>query len=312
MPNRLSNPRAPARAYAWMIASSTLFAVMNVCARTTSGHADWRVVALIRAGTGAVIAIGVGRLRGVRVFPRLAPAMWGRSFFGTGALACTFWVLSRPEIALGDAATLLNLAPVLLAFLGPLILRERSGVRVFLALPVAVGGVVLILHPPLLFGATAASAATLHIAAVALFSSVFSACAMLMLRRVGPTESAEAIVAHFSSSAFVALAIVTVPFANAPHVVDLPLMLIAGIAGGFAQIAMTRAYALEFAARVSPFGYLTIVFTAALGAVLLHDWPTPLALTGMGLVLAAGAVVTLANVREERQIRKSADAALPP
>ncbi|MEO8877816.1 MAG: DMT family transporter [Polyangiaceae bacterium] len=304
--------RAPAKAYSWMIASSFLFAVMNVCARTTSGHIDWKMVAFTRAGTGTLIAILVGKMRGGRIFPRSTPAMWGRSFFGTGALTCTFWVLSSRELALGDAATLLNLAPVLLAFLGPLVLGERSGRRVFLALPLAFAGVVLVLHPPLLFGATAAGGATLRVAAVALVSSCFSACAMLMLRRVGPTESAESIVAHFSATAFVALAIVTLPTATLPNLNELVVMLIAGVSGGLAQIAMTRAYALEFAARVSPFGYLIIVFTAALGAALLHDWPKPLALSGMALVLAAGVVVTFASLREERRERRAADATLRP
>ncbi|MGH7284172.1 MAG: DMT family transporter [Polyangiaceae bacterium] len=294
--------RSPARAYAWMVLSAVLFATMNVCARTTSGHTDWKIVALTRAMVGAVLAIVVGRARGLRIFPRSTRAMWARSFFGTFALAFTFWVLSNEHLALGDAATLLNLSPLFLAVLGPVVLGERSGRRVFAAIPLAAAGVVLILHPPLLFDA-GPKAGMIVPATVAIVSSAFSALAMLSLRRVGPTESPEAIVAHFSTVAFVAMCIITLPTTRIDFGGELTWILVGSLAGGFAQLAMTRAYALEFAARVSPFGYLNVVFTAILGAMLLHDRPTGPALCGMALVITAGVVVTLAHARDERTLR---------
>ena len=285
-----------------MVLAAVLFATMNVCARTTSGHTDWKIVAMTRAGVGAVLAVVVGMLRGVPIFPRSTRAMWARSFFGTFALACTFWVLSNPHLALGDAATLLNLAPVFLAVLGPVVLRERSGRRVFAAIPLAAAGVILILRPPLLFEA-GPKAGMIVPAGIAIVSSAFSAFAMLSLRRVGPRESPEAIVAHFSTFAFVAMCIVTLPTTRIDFGGELVWIMIGSLAGGFAQLAMTRAYALEFAARVSPFGYLNVVFTAILGAILLHDHPTGPAICGMALVITAGVVVTVAHARDERTLR---------
>jgi drug/metabolite transporter (DMT)-like permease len=86
-----------------------------------------------------------------------------------------------------------------------------------------------------------------------------------------------------------------------PSRVDLLIMIVTGLCAGCAQIAMTKAYAMEHAARVSPFGYLSVVVSAALGAAFLHEWPSLLALAGMALVILAGTVVTIAGVRERRR-----------
>jgi drug/metabolite transporter (DMT)-like permease len=69
-------------------------------------------------------------------------------------------------------------------------------------------------------------------------------------------------------------------------------MVVAGLCAGLGQIALTRAYTLERAARVSGIGYLSVVASALLGAALLHERPTAGALLGMALVVAGGLVVT--------------------
>ena len=84
---------------------------------------------------------------------------------------------------------------------------------------------------------------------------------------------------------------------------DSPL-LAAGFCAGFAQLAMTRAYSLEIAARVSPFGYISVAVSAGLGAVALHEWPDRLAVLGMLLVVSGGLVVTVAGMREAARIDK--------
>jgi drug/metabolite transporter (DMT)-like permease len=61
---------------------------------------------------------------------------------------------------------------------------------------------------------------------------------------------------------------------------------------------MTRAYALERAARVSGVSYLQVVVSALLGAIALHEWPSPRTAAGMALVVAGGLVVAVAGLRE--------------
>ena len=287
-----------------MSLSACLFAGMNFFVHLSSVHVAWTLVGAVRAAIGALVAITVARWRSVSFIPKNTLAMWMRSLFGTGAMACTFYALGSPVMPLGDAATLVNLSPVFLAILAPFVLHEHAGRRVFLALPLSVAGVLLLVRPTLLFGGGAANPAMLFPASIALLAALLSAFAMMMLRQVGKTESPEAIATHFSLVAAVAMLLASLPRLSAPSAADLATMLAAGFCAGFAQLAMTRAYSLEIAARVSPFGYLSVAISAGLGAIALHEWPDRLAVLGMLLVVSGGLVVTVAGMREAARVDK--------
>lgn len=282
------------RAYAWMALAAALFATMNFLARLSSGHAHWSQVACVRAAVGAVVAFSVARARGTPAFVATTRLMWQRSILGTISMGCTFYALGRRELPLGDTVTLFNLTPIVLALVAPVFLKERSGRGVWAAILVAASGVVLIVRPTFLFGGThALGEAALVPALVALTAAVFSAFAMMSLRRVSAGLNAEAIVVHFSLTGAVALGLIALASgAPLPSTTDALPMLGAGLCAGFAQLAMTRAYAMEQATRVSGVGYLAVPISALLGAALLHEWPTRWALLGMALVVAGGVLIT--------------------
>jgi drug/metabolite transporter (DMT)-like permease len=295
-----------------MAASALLFAAMNFFARLASTHVSWTVVGTTRALVGGIVAIAIARIRVAPMRVRDRRGIWGRSLWGTAAMGCTFYALACGDLPLGDAATLLNLTPVFLAVLTPLLLGERSGRRVAVALPLSLGGAVLILHPPFLFGGAAATSGAAHVAAmVAVLGALSASFAMMMLRRIGPHESPEAIAIHFSLTAAALLGVLALPHLRdlvgaSPR--ELALIVLAGVSAGVAQLCMTRAYSLERAARVSGVGYLAVVASALLGAAALHEWPTPQTTLGMALVITGGLVVTVLGLREHRR----APARVPP
>ncbi|MEO6420343.1 MAG: DMT family transporter, partial [Polyangiaceae bacterium] len=157
-----------------------------------------------------------------------------------------------------------------------------------------------------LFGGGAANPAMLFPASIAVLGAFVSAFAMMMLRQVGKTETPEAIAAHFSVVAATVMFVVSIPRLSIPALADVLTMLAAGVCAGFAQLAMTRAYSLEIAARVSPFGYISVAASAGLGAIALHEWPDHLAVLGMLLVVSGGLVVTVAGMREAARIDRLA------
>ncbi len=279
-----------------MALSAVLFSCMNFFARLASGHVPWTLVGAARAFTGALVAFTLARARGVRLRGGDTRGMWLRSGLGTAAMVCTFHALGRRELPLGDTTTLLNLTPVFLALLTPLFLGERSGARVFVALAISLTGVLLVLRPAALFGATSAGslgAPALRVGGIATLAALFAAFAMMTLRRLGQSVPAEAIALHFSLVAAGTFTALALPTLQVPAAKDAFYMLIAGVSAGFAQLAMTRAYALERAARVSAVGYLAVATSAVLGALALHEWPAPLTLAGMALVVGGGLVIAL-------------------
>lgn len=277
-----------------MALAAALFASMNFLARLSSGHAHWTQVACVRAGVGAAVAYAVARARGRPAFVAPTRLMWERSVLGTVAMGCTFYALGRSELPLGDTVTLLNLTPIILALVAPVFLKERSGTRVWGAILVAAVGVVLIVRPTFLFGgARALGPSALVPTLAAVLASVFAAFAMMSLRRVSAGQNVEAIVVHFSLTATAALLLVALAArAPLPDAVEALPMVGAGLCAGVAQLAMTRAYAMAHATRVSGVGYLAIPISALLGAALLHEWPTKLAVLGMALVVAGGVLIT--------------------
>jgi drug/metabolite transporter (DMT)-like permease len=120
---------------------------------------------------------------------------------------------------------------------------------------------------------------------------------MLALRRVGRGESAEAVAAHFSLTAAAVFALLALPHLLVPSAKDALYTILAGLAAGLAQLAMTRAYALARAARVAPLGYLAVVVSALYGALGLGEIPRATALLGMALVIAGGVLVVLPSIR---------------
>jgi drug/metabolite transporter (DMT)-like permease len=279
-----------------MAAGAVLFALMNFFARLASSSASWMTVGAVRALIGALVAIAVARMRGASLVAKDRRAIFWRSLFGTAAMAATFYALSSRTLPLADTVTLLNLTPVFLAVLAPFVLRERTTVSVGFAIAIALGGVVLILHPSFGWQPSTADAesspSASATAAVAVLAAFLASIAMMMLRRVGPTESAESIAVHFSVFAGVTMTVLSLWDLRMPTLRDAGFMVAAGICAGFAQLAMTRAYALERAARVSGVGYLAVVASAVLGAVVLRERPTLGAIAGMALVVAGGLVIT--------------------
>jgi drug/metabolite transporter (DMT)-like permease len=277
-----------------MALSAVLFAFMGFFARLASAHASWALVAAVRSIVGAGVAFGVGRARGVELRVGDRRGIWLRSGFGTLALVCTFYAFGSPAISLGDASTLVNLTPVFVAVLAPLVIHERAGKRVAVGLPLSVAGVVLILRPAFVFGGgNPPTAATYVAAAIAMTSSVSSAFAMLMLRRISRHETPESISLHFSLVAAVVCFAIALPRLALPSTRDAAFMLAAGVSAGLAQLAVTRAYALERAARVSGLGYLAVVVGALLGVVFLGEEPSPMTVGGTALVIAGGLAVLM-------------------
>lgn len=296
-----ADARRKGRTYAalgWMTVSSVLFGAMNVLGRMAGARVPWQMVGATRAAVGVLVAFAVVRAQGAAITVRGSRALWFRSIFGTMALALTFYVLGSPGIALGDAATIFNLGPVFLAVLAPIVLGERTGRRLLFAIPLALAGVVLVAKPPSLFHGHAPSDP--HLLSMALLAALFASLAMLGLRRVGPTKSPATIALHFSLVATLALGALAVPVWVVPSPNDLAMMVGAGVCAGIAQIAMTRAYTLERAARVASYGYLNVVFTAVGGAIVFGERPDLLAIFGMVLVVSGGLLVTVAGLREER------------
>ncbi len=271
--------RRPAvRGVVWLLVSCVFFAGMNVGARVASRHVPWPEVAASRALFGALTAASVGALRGKSLRVVHQRAAWMRSLFGTTALLIGFYAVSTQSVPLGDIVTLGATSPVFIALLSAPLLGEHVGGRVWVSVPLAFAGVALVVQPSL--------HVALPIAGVVTVGAFASALAMIWLRKLGPGESGEAVVLHFSLVSAGAALLLSLPVLRAPDLQGALALAATGVLGGLGQITMTRAYALDRAARLSALGYVGIVLTRLFAVALLGE--------GLGLAQAGGSLLVIA------------------
>lgn len=267
----------------WMVLAQLCFAGMNVCTRLGAAHLPWSEIAAARFLIGGLVAVGLATARGVSLRVTDRPGTWRRSVFGTLSAIGTFYALSSPSIGLGDAATLSATAPIFVALLSGPLLGEAVGRRVGLAVTLAFAGITLLLRPS--FDVAA------FVALVATVGAFFYALAMIWLRKIGPGESHEAVVLHFSLVGCATMLALSLPRWEWPDAESGLYLLGAGLGGGGAQLAMTRAYSLHRAAPVTALSNLGIVFTYLLALPVFPARPGGWQIAGSLLVIAATILV---------------------
>jgi drug/metabolite transporter (DMT)-like permease len=279
-----------------MVLAQACFAGMNVCTRLGARDLPWAEVGAARFLVGALMAVALGVYQGSSLHIVDRPSTRRRSVFGALSALCTFYALGSSRIALGDVATLGATAPIFVAALSGPLLGERVGGRVTLAILLVFAGIVGVVGPS--FGVAA------PVAAAAIAGAMLYALALIWLRKVGPGETAPAVVLHFSIVGLCAMLAFAIPVWKWPDAGGVLLLLGAGLSGGGAQIAMTRAYSLHRAAPLAALSGLGIVLTHLLAIPIFGERPSLWQIGGSLLVI--GASLLLMTGRDPAPVRARA------
>ena len=274
-----------------MVVAQVLFSAMGVFTRLGTEEVPWQEAALSRFAVGALVAYVMARARGVGLHITNKKLMWTRSITGTLSALTVFYVWASPKIPLGDAVTLTSVGPVFVVLLSRPLLNERVGRLVWAAVPIAFSGLVLVVKPSF--------HVAMSLAVVAVVGSFFYSLAMISLRQIGPSESGEAVVLHFSLFGTLVMLAITIPVWQTPDPITGLFLLLTGLSGGLAQVAMTRAYSLDRAARISALNYLGIIFTNIFAIPVFGSIPGFWQIVGSGLVILSGLFITLSAQREK-------------
>jgi drug/metabolite transporter (DMT)-like permease len=299
----------------WMCVANLLFAAMTMAARLSSETAPWSMVAASRAVMGVAVAIVFALGRGVTLRTNRPGLTWARSILGTCSMLSTFYALGSASLPVGDAITLMATTPIFIALLSPRMLGERPDGRLWIILLVAFAGVAFVAGPHLLVGLSHGAASNVELPALmAITAAMCSALAMMFLRMMRTSgrgvlpETPEAITLHFSVVASVVLVSITAFVFTWPSPRDMVLLVVTGLTGGLAQLAMTRAYALAEAARLGAVSYLGTVASFVGAVALLGERPEPTQVGGCLLVVGAGVALAMISARQARAARSAESA----
>jgi len=201
-----------------------------------------------------------------------------------------FIVFAYRLMPIAEAQAISFIHPVLLTLLAVVFLGEKVSGLGWVAVLLGFSGVLVIVRPG---GGLFTAAAFLPLGLALSFSSY-----QLFTRMVARKEDS-------INSLFCVLLVGTVvmslalPFAwIAPTAKGLLLFALIGITSGIGHFSTIKSLELAPASLVAPFAYIQLLWVSILGALVFGDFPDPLTLVGMAIVVAGGLLVAASHRRK--------------
>jgi len=203
------------------------------------------------------------------------------------------FVVALGHMKIAEVASIVFLAPIIVALAGGPLLGERVAARTWLALAGGFGGVLLIIRPG---GDAFTWWALLPLGCAFLFAGY-----QILTRKLAGHDDP---ISTLFFPGLIACFVVPPVFPGAFEVPSVPLhavLLVAiGILGAVGHFLLIRAHAMAPATLLSPFGYTQLLVTILLGWIVFGELPDGIALIGIALISGSGLGLILASRRPAR------------
>jgi len=265
-----------------MVIATALFGVMDGLVKWLSADYPTVQIMFFRSAFALIPAVimvrrgpGFGALRTRRLKAHMI-----RSCFGVAAMLCFFY--SYRAMPLADVTAISFAAPFIIALLSVWLLKEKVGPHRWAAIAIGFIGMLVIVQPG------QSGAILSHASLIVVLGTLLYALAMIQIRQMGQHEPS-AVVAFYFAATCTTITALALPWNWVmPKESDLLLLCATGIAGGVAQLFMSRAYALAPAALVAPIDYTHLIWSVALGWFIWGDFPALSTWAGAAIIIASG------------------------
>jgi drug/metabolite transporter (DMT)-like permease len=272
-----------------MLASALSFSLMGVCVKQVGGRIPAAEVVLVRALMNVLFSWLLLRRAGVSPWGQRRGLLIVRGAIGSVALLCVYIALT--ELPLASATVLQYTYPTFTALLAWLMLGERIGRRVLLAVLLGWSGVLLVARPAELLGPALGLARGASLAGPAVLIAVAgafcTALAYVSVRSLARSEHPLVIVFYFP---LVALPL-SLPLVLLNPVLPTPLELLwllgVGVFTQLGQVFLTSSLVALPAARATAISYVQVAFAGLWGWLLFGEALDGWTVAGAALVLAA-------------------------
>ena len=224
-----------------------------------------------------------------------------------GLLGCAvmfFSFVSLRYLSVGLATALTYLAPILSIAAAMVFLRERPGATIFAGVFLGFAGILLMLYPTLM-GAELRDGTLIGVGA-GIAMAATNALSRVQVKDLTRTEPPASIALSFAlicSAAGLASALFGWVELQ-PH--EFALLAGAGLLGGLGHVLLMESVARAPVSVLAPYEYTGIIWAFGFDLVLLGNVPTPWALAGALVVVAAAAMVAYGQGRFGRRSTASA------
>ena len=222
------------------------------------------------------------------------PGLLMRASFGTVGILANFYAISHTNMS--DAMMLNKLSPFFALLTSMIILKEAADGFQWAAILTALVGAVFVVKPSFLFGSLGVNGSDVFPLLIALIGGIAAGIAYAFLRKVTVNGERPIIVVAFFSTFS---CIILIPFIVFTYQPITPMQLfycaMTGVAACFGQIFISSAYAACPAKEISIYDYSTVIFTALLGLLVLHEVPDWLSIVGYAIIISASVLNYLYN-----------------
>jgi len=268
-----------------MVGATLMFVIMVATVKVARQELTAFEVICWRSVIALPVTFILARSAGLGIQNRRVMAL--RAVLGFCAMSCFF--TAAKGLAIADLSIIAKLQPLIIAIIAPLLLgrAEGGGPAIWIILAVGLVGSGLLIGPELAVGGT--------YGLWALGAAVFSALAHTMIRALGKTDNAPAIVFWFQLTTLVlaipSYALLEGGMIPLPPSHLWPYLAGCGLAATAGQVLMTNAYRLDKAPVVAAASYAGPLWAVGMDIVVFEVLPSGWALVGGALVVGAGLVL---------------------
>ncbi|MCB0459552.1 MAG: DMT family transporter [Flavobacteriaceae bacterium] len=258
----------------FMLISTVAFACMNVTVKYLEHISAYQIV-FFRSFGSLFFTFGfllrnkipiLGTHRKLLVFRGLA-----------GVTAMTLFFMSIKYLPVGTAVSLRYLSPIFAALFAMLLLKEKVRPLQWLFFAIAFAGVLIMKG----LDAQLNSLGMLLI----LIASVFSGLVYIIINKIGKREHPVVIVNYFMVIATITGGLLSINTWVNPVGIQWLLLFSLGIYGYIGQVYMTKAFQATKISQVAPLKYVEVIFTVALGVLLVDEVYSIWSLLGIVLII---------------------------
>jgi len=273
------------------IISSVFFSVNAVVVKSLDQLPVFQI-ALARSVVSMIVTLGLmyaNQLHSLYTERRSLPFLMARGLVGSTAMLLFYVGLQNTPLA--DAQTVFFLYPAATALLAFLLLGERLGMLQVAGVLGSVAGVVLIAHPPMLFGGHADWGKGRAAAMGALVgAALMAATAITIIRKLASVENSIVMAMWFHLTAFsVSVPALAVGWPKPPQfdigVFGWSCLLGVGLTSFIAQLLFNRGIQLTTGATAACIASLQVPLAYIWGIVLFNEAPTLLGTMGSTVVI---------------------------
>jgi drug/metabolite transporter (DMT)-like permease len=222
-----------------------------------------------------------------------------RSAVGSSGMFLNFAALKL--LPLADITASGFVQPIFAVVLAALVLKEVIGPYRGTAVIVGFAGVLLMIEPHggLLAIVTHGLSTGAGLALMGAFGSAF---VVIYIRQMSATEKSETIVFYFMAFCAVVGALTMIWWRVPLSPTSAAWLIVAGVFGGFGQIAMTFSYRYAEPSLLAPLDYSSMIWAVTFGFLIFGEVPTAMVLFGAAIVTAAGVFIAFREHRLGREL----------